>query len=55
MAVIKIKTIKSSYQKYDEYLELINKDTAINYTNNNKRSIKQIELLNRLLNNEKIL
>ena len=52
---MKIKTIKSSYQKYDEYLELINKDTAINYTNNNKRSIKQIELLNRLLNNEKIL
>lgn len=52
---MKIKTIKSSYQKYDEYLELINKDTAINYIENNKRSIKQIELLNRLLNNEKIL
>ena len=55
MAVIKIKTIKSSYQKYDEYIELINKDTAINYIKNNKRSTKQIELLNRLLNNEKIL
>ena len=52
---MKIKTIKSSYQKYNEYLELINKDTAINYIENNKRSIKQIELLNRLLNNEKIL
>lgn len=52
---LKIKNQKSNYQKYDEYLELVNESDAIEYINSNKRSIKQNELLKRLLNKEKIL
>lgn len=52
---MKVKSIKSNYQKYDEYLTIINKEDTLKYINNNKRSVKQIDLLNRLLNNEKIL
>ena len=52
---MKVKTIKSNYQKYNEYLEIININKVEEYINNNKRAIKQIELLNRLLNKETIL
>ena len=52
---MKVKSIKSNYQKYDEYLTIINKEDTLKYINNNKRSVKQIDLLNRLLNNEKML
>ena len=52
---MKVKTIKSNYQKYDEYLVLVNKENAWKYIENNPRSIKQIELLNRLLKEDKIL
>lgn len=53
---LKVKNIESNYNKYDEYLEL-NKSTAEiqEYINDNKRSKSQIIILNRLLNNEKIL
>ena len=52
---MKVKTIKSNYQKYQEYLKIINKDKVLDYINNNKKAVKQIELLKRLLNNEKVL
>lgn len=52
---MKVKTIKSDYQKYNEYLVLNNKEDALNYIKENKNVKKQIELLNRLLQNEKIL
>ena len=52
---MKVKTIKSDYQKYNEYLILNNKEDALSYINKNKNAKKQIELLNRLLQNEKIL
>ena len=52
---MKVKTITSNYQKYNEYLEIIDYEKAIDYINNNKRKIKRIELINRLLNKEKVL
>ena len=52
---MKVKTIKSNYQKYNESLVLVNKEVAIDYIKNNSRSKKQVELLNRLLDNQKIL
>ena len=52
---MKVKTIKSNYQKYNEYIELINKDEVINYINSKSIVTKQIELLNRLLTGEVIL
>ena len=52
---MKVKTIKSNYQKYNEYIELINKDEVISYINSKSRVTKQIELLNRLLTGEVIL
>ena len=52
---MKVKTITSNYQKYNEYLEIKEEKNAIDYINNNKRKIKRIELINRLLNKEKVL
>lgn len=52
---MKVKTIPSNYQKYNEYLEIIDYEKAIDYVNNNTRKIKRIELINRLLNKEKVL
>ena len=52
---MKVKTITSNYQKYNEYLEIIDDKKAIDYINNNKRKLKRIELINRLLNKEKVL
>ena len=52
---MKVKTITSNYQKYNEYLEINDEKNAIDYINNNKRKIKRIELINRLLNKEKVL
>ena len=52
---MKVKTIKSNYQKYNEFLEINNENDVLNYIENNKRSVKQLELLKRLLNNEIIL
>lgn len=53
---LKVKNIESNYNKYDEYLELNKSKSEIkDYINNNKRSKSQIIILNRLLNNEKIL
>ena len=52
---MKVKTIKSNYQKYQEYLKIIDKDKVLEYINNNKKATKQIELLKRLLNNGKVL
>ncbi len=52
---MKIRSNKGSYQKYDEYVEEVNRENSLIYINNNKRSVKQIELLNRLIRNEKVL
>lgn len=52
---MKVKTIKSNYQKYDEYLCLVSRKDALNYIENNKRASKQLELLNKLLITDKIL
>lgn len=52
---MKVKTITSNYQKYNEYLEINDEKNAVDYINNNKRKIKRIELINRLLNKEKVL
>lgn len=52
---MKIKNIKSNYQKYDEYIKEINRENTLKYIQENKRRTRQIELLNRLINNEQIL
>ena len=52
---MKVKTITSNYQKYNEYLEINDEKNAVDYINNNKRKIKRNELINRLLNKEKVL
>lgn len=52
---LKIKDIKHNYNLYNTYLKIKNKDIALEYINNNKRAIKRIELLTRLINNEEIL
>lgn len=52
---MKVKTIKTNYQKYDEYLTINNQKEVLNYISKNQRAHKQLELLNRLLNKEKIL
>ena len=47
---LKVKNIKTNYNKYNEYIVLNkNKEEIIEYINNNKKSKKKIELLNRLL------
>ena len=51
---MKVKTIKSNYQKYEEYLVLNSKEKALDLIQNNKRATKQIELVNRLLTTEKV-
>lgn len=50
---MKVKTIKTNYQKYNEYL-IINEDPAL-YIKEHKQAKKQIELLERLQNKEVIL
>ena len=52
---MKVKTIKSNYQKYDEYLTITSKETAIDFIKANPRKVKQTDLLNTLLNKEKVL
>ena len=52
---MKVKTIKNDYQKYKEYLVILNRAKALEYINNNSRAVKQNELLKRLLNNERVL
>ena len=52
---MKVKTIKSNYQKYNEYLVITDKNKAKDYINSHKRAKVQCELLNRLLVDEKIL
>ena len=52
---LKVKNIKTNYNKYNEYIVLNkNKEEIIEYINNNKKSKKKIELLNRLLIENKI-
>ncbi|MDD4188059.1 MAG: primosomal protein N' [Bacilli bacterium] len=52
---MKVKSIKSNYNLYDIYLELVNKDIALKYVKNNKRAPKRNELLTRLLQSETIM
>lgn len=52
---MKIKNIKSSYQKYDEYLILNSRDLAKDFIKNNARKKRAITLLNDLLNADKVL
>jgi len=52
---MKVKTIKSNYERYNEYLEINDYDGVKEYILKNKRSVKQLELLKRLLNNDSIL
>src|SRR5574344_1831619 len=52
-SALKIKTINTNYQKYKEYLVLNSDPTE--YIANHPRSIKQIELLTKLSNNEEVL
>lgn len=52
---LKVKNIKSNYNKYDEYLELNTcKEKVLEYIDKNKRSKAKIEILKRLLNGETI-
>ena len=52
---MKIKNIKSSYQKYDEYLILNSRDLAKDFIKNNARKKRALTLLNDLLNANKVL
>lgn len=52
---MKIRSNKNNYQKYDEYVEEVSRDNTLEYINNNCRRVKQIELLNRLIDGDKIL
>ncbi len=53
---LKVKDQKSNYSKYLTYIELnANQDAIDNYINNNKRSLKQNELLKLLLEEKRIL
>lgn len=52
---MKIKNIKSNYQKYDEYLILNSRDLAKDFIKNNARKKRAITLLNDLLNADKVL
>ncbi|MDD2208783.1 MAG: primosomal protein N' [Bacilli bacterium] len=52
---MKVKNIKSNYNLYDIYLELVNKEAALKYIETSKRAIKRNELLTRLLNKEIIM
>ena len=52
---LKIKTINSNYNLYDIYIILKDINKAKEIILDNKRVTKKIELINRLLNNEKIL
>ena len=53
---LKVKKIDTNYNKYDEYLEL-NQDIEIikEYIKTNKKCKSQISILERLMNNEKII
>ena len=52
---MKIKNIKSNYQKYDEYLILNSRDLAKDFIKNNARKKRALTLLNDLLNANKVL
>jgi len=53
---LKVKDHQSNYNKYDVYIELNKSEEEIlSYIEANKRSKKQIEILNELLKNKKIL
>lgn len=52
---MKIKNIKSSYQKYDEYLILNSRHLAKDFIKNNARKKRALTLLNDLLNANKVL
>lgn len=52
---MKIKNIKSSYQKYDEYLILNSRDLAKDFIKNNARKKRALTLLNDLQNANKVL
>ena len=52
---MKVKTNKANYQKYHEYLELTSLKNVKEYIKEYPRRTKQLELLNRLLNKERIL
>ena len=52
---MKIKNIKSNYQKYDEYLILNSRDLAKDFIKNNARKKRALTLLNDLLNTDKVL
>ena len=50
---LKVKSIDSNYNKYDEFLDLNKRESEIKeYIKNNQRSKSQIDILNRLLKNE---
>ena len=52
---LKVNKDKVNYEKYNEYLTLNeDKDTVLEFIKNNKRKKVQVDLLNRLLNNEVI-
>ncbi len=52
---MKVKTIKTNYNLYDIYLEIDSKEKALLFVETNKRAIKKVELINRLLSEEEIL
>ncbi|HHX33428.1 MAG TPA: primosomal protein N' [Mollicutes bacterium] len=51
---LKIKTISSNYNIYDTFLKIKDKEKVKMYINEHKRAFKKIELLNKLINNEKV-
>ena len=52
---LKVKNIKTDFNKYNYYLVLnVEKEDVIKYIEDNKRSKAKIDILNRLLNGEKI-
>ncbi|MDD4705757.1 MAG: primosomal protein N' [Bacilli bacterium] len=52
---LKIKTINTNYNLYNIYLNIKDENKAREFIINNKRSLKKIELINRLLNKEIVL
>ena len=51
---LKIKTINTNYNLYNIYLNIKDENKAREFIINNKRSLKKIELINRLLNKKRI-
>ncbi|MDD2409714.1 MAG: primosomal protein N' [Bacilli bacterium] len=52
---LKIKTITTNYNLYNIYINIKDENKAKEFILNNKRSIKKIELINKLLNKELVL